>query len=100
MSILDTKLRRELLQSKSMLVSIVAILAIGVSCFVGMLATYWNLEVAQLDYYARCRMADFWVDLEKAPIQELRERMRIEGIAEIRPRIVFPAQVEIGRAHV
>ena len=94
MSILDTKLRRDLLQAKSMLVSIVAILAIGVSCFVGMLATYWNLEVAQLDYYARCRMADFWVDLEKAPTQDLEERMRIEGIAEIRPRIVFPAQVE------
>lgn len=94
MKILDIKLRRELWRSKGMFLSIVAILAIGVSGFVGMLATFQNLEVARLDYYAECRMGDFWVDLEKAPVQDLRERLELDGIAEIRPRIVFPARVE------
>ncbi|MFQ5734958.1 MAG: hypothetical protein ACE5KM_23740, partial [Planctomycetaceae bacterium] len=72
MSVLDRKLRRDLWAAKGMLAAIVGILVLGVSCFVGMASVYRNLEQARHDYYARCRMADFSIELKKLPRSELR----------------------------
>jgi hypothetical protein len=67
-TVLDRKFRRELLLSKGLLAAILAIVAVGTSCFVGMLSTFKGLEKARDDYYSRSRMADFWIDLKKVPL--------------------------------
>jgi len=66
-TVLDKKRRRDIIKLKGMLIAVAAIVAIGVASFVGMLATYINLTNAQGNYYSKCRMADFWIDLKKAP---------------------------------
>jgi len=93
-SVLDRKLRREMLQSKGLLGAIVAIIAVGAACFVSMLATYNNLEIARVEFYAHCRMADFWIDVKKVPEAEVERLRTVPGVAEVSSRIVFPVVVD------
>ncbi|MEW6356951.1 MAG: FtsX-like permease family protein [Planctomycetota bacterium] len=95
MSILNRKLEREIIQSKGLLAAIIAITIIGGACFVSMIATYKNLESARDDYYSRCRMADFWIDLKKSPITETDRIKTVEGVSEIQERISFPVVVDL-----
>ena len=93
--ILNRKLRRDIIRLKGMIVAVVSIIAVGTSSYVGMLATYNNLDNAKIRYYSQCRMADFWVDLKKAPKTELAQLLEIPGISELRARISFPVVVDL-----
>lgn len=95
MSVLDRKLRRDLLGARATLMAILVVIVVGIACFVGLVSVYVNLERSRLDYYARCRMADFWVDLKKLPLSEVQDVARMPGIAEVRSRIVFNAVVDL-----
>ena len=96
MTVLNKKLRRDLLQSKGMLCAIIALIAVGTSFLVGMTGTYNNLNNSKLNYYSKCRMADFWIDLKKAPIADVKRILKeTEGISEIRTRIVYPAIIDL-----
>ena len=95
MKILNRKLRRDLFRMKGLLAAVTAIIAVGIGCFVGMLATYSDLDKSRADYYNRCRMADFWIDLKKAPLSAASQLENINGISEIRERIVFPVIVDL-----
>lgn len=94
-SVLDRKLRRDLSASKGLLAAIIAIIAVGISCFVSMASVYFNLENSRRSYYAQCRMADFWIPVKKAPLSELAPLARIPGVVELRPRIAFEVTVDI-----
>ncbi|MBW1782780.1 MAG: ABC transporter permease, partial [Deltaproteobacteria bacterium] len=95
MNILNRKLRRDLWQTKGMLAAVILIVAIGVSCLVGMMGTSQNLQLARDLYYGQCRMADFWVDLKKMPVTELDALDDLEGISELRARIAFQVIVDL-----
>lgn len=92
---LDRKLLRDVFNSKGMLAAIIAIITVGIACFSGMLGTFFDLRDAQISYYSRCRMADFWIDLKKAPVREMERIAAIPGISEIRTRIEFPVIVDL-----
>jgi len=93
--ILDRKLRRDLWQSKGVLAAIVAIVAVGIGCLVGMSGTSKNLELARNSYYAQCRMADFWIDLKKAPISEVEQLSSVPGVSDLRQRISYPVIIDL-----
>lgn len=95
MSILDRKLLRDLKGSKGSLAGILGIIAIGIACFVSMTSSYFNLEGARSRYYAVSRMADFWIELKKMPITELRQLREIPGVAELHGRITFQLTVDL-----
>lgn len=94
MSVLDVKLRRELRSSKGMILAIVGIMAVGVGEYVAMGTCYDNLTEAKARYYRQCRMADFWIDVKKAPLAELEAVRALPGVAAIQPRIQFAATVD------
>jgi putative ABC transport system permease protein len=96
-SALDRKLRRDLRGSRGVLVAIVSIIAVGVACYVEMSSIHRNLTNARRVYYAQCRMADFWIDLKKAPVTQLDMLTAIPEIIELRPRIHFYATVDLDR---
>lgn len=87
MSTLQRKLWRELCHSAGLIIAIGAIIAVGVCCYVLMTAAHANLTVAKRDYYQQCHMADFWIDLKKAPVAAVRELEQVPGVMEVRPRI-------------
>ena len=95
MSVLDRKLRRNLRSSLGLLLAITSIIAVGVSCYVSMGTSYWNLEEAKRRYYAQCRMADFSIELKKAPLAAVAEVAALPGVVEIRPRIQSFTTVDI-----
>ena len=95
MKVLDRKLIRDLSRSKGMLLAVAAIIAVGTGCLVGMLSTYDDLETAKREYYRRCRMADFWISLKKAPLSVVEELEKIPGVAAVRERISFPVIVDL-----
>jgi len=95
MKTLRLKLIRDLYHSKWLLLTITSIIAIGVTCFVSMQSAYHNLDQAKKRYYRQCRMADFWIDLKKAPVSELALLADLPGVAEVHPRIQFSATVDL-----
>lgn len=94
MSVLDTKLRREIGSSKGMLLAIVSIMAVGVGEYVALSTSYNNLHEAKGRYYRQCRVADFWIEVKKVPLAELEAVREVPGVAELRPRIQFFATVD------
>ncbi len=95
MSVLHVKLRRDIAQSKTMLAAVVAIVAVGICCLVGFFGTSWNLDQAKDDYYRQTSMADFFVDLKKAPVLEARRLAQVPGVARIHERIVAPVVLDM-----
>ena len=87
MKVLRTKLRREFTQASGRLMVIMSLVAIGGMSYVGMLSTYANLEETRREFYARCRMADVWFSVRKAPISILRSLEQTPGVAQLMPRI-------------
>ena len=96
-SVLDRKLLREARSSVSLLLAITSVIAVGVMCFIYMNSTHHNLSLARFRYYAQCRMADFWIEVKKAPLVEAERLTEIPGVAAIRPRIQFFATVDLER---
>ncbi|NIL97204.1 MAG: FtsX-like permease family protein [Planctomycetales bacterium] len=92
---LDRKLLRELRRSPGLLLAIASIITIGVMMFVYMRSTFYNLNTAKSHYYAQGRMADFWIDVKKAPLTELNALADLQGVVEIRSRIQFFATVDL-----
>ncbi|WP_028585345.1 ABC transporter permease [Desulfogranum mediterraneum] len=95
MNALNRKLVRDIRHNLVLLLAVSAIIAVGIGCFVGMLSTARNLEYARSSYYSSCRLADFWLDLKKAPVQEVRRLAAIPGISEIRERIQFQVMLDL-----
>ncbi len=94
-SVLDRKLIRDLSSSGGMILAIASIIAMGVACFVALRSAYHNLDEARRRYYAQCRMADFSIELKKAPVVALDALERLPGITEIRPRLQFYVTVDL-----
>jgi putative ABC transport system permease protein len=92
---LDRKVRRELKQALGRIIAILCIITTGVACYVEMNTVYHNLVLAKDSYYAQCKMADFSVELKKAPLTEIAAVSELPGVVEIRPRIVFFATVDL-----
>ena len=78
-----------------MLIAVVAIIAVGVCFFVGMASTFNNLTNAKISYYSKCNIADFWVDLKKAPNSTIDKIFSIKGVSNVRKRILFPVIVDL-----
>lgn len=95
MSVLDRKLRRDLLAARGTIAAILLVVVVGVLCFVGMASAHANLERSRRAFYAECRMADFTVELKKAPAAEAQRVGAVEGVAEVEPRIVFDAVIDL-----
>jgi putative ABC transport system permease protein len=94
-SALNRKLLRDLKAAAGMLLAITGIIAVGVSCYVGLGSSYQNLADSKRRYYAQCRMADFSIELKKVPLAELGPLAELPGVAELRPRIQFYAAVDL-----
>ncbi|MGQ9576710.1 MAG: ABC transporter permease [Thermoguttaceae bacterium] len=95
MRALSRKLLRDLKAAGGRLLAVAGIIAVGVSCFVALATSYDNLEEATKRYYAQCRMADFSIELKKAPLAELAPLAQIPGVADIRSRIQFHVAVDL-----
>lgn len=95
MQALQRKLLRDLTGSFGTLISVVAIIAIGAGAFIGMNASHRTLSASQADYYRDYRLADFWVDVKKAPLSAVERVSELPQITVLESRVVFDVLLEL-----
>lgn len=95
MRVLNRKLLRELVASWGVLATVVAIIAIGVGCFVGMATASRLLALSQAAYYVQYQFADFWIELKKAPLTAVERAARLPGVARLDARITFDVILDV-----
>ena len=88
MSLLDTKLARELVSMRGQVLTIALVVAAGVAVFVAAISTFYSLEVAQSRFYDQSRFPDIFVTVKRAPLSIMPRLEAIPGVATIEPRIV------------
>ncbi|MHA1518171.1 MAG: ABC transporter permease [Alphaproteobacteria bacterium] len=88
MSLLDTKLARELVSMRGQVLTIALVAAAGVAVFVAAISTFYSLEAAQSRFYDRSRFPDIFVTVKRAPLSIVPRLEAIPGVATIEPRIV------------
>ena len=87
MNSLNRKLLRDLLNARMLLLAITSMIVVGITTFVSLRSSYHNLNEAKRRYYAQCRMADFWIDVNKVPLGELPNIAALPGVTEVSGRI-------------
>ncbi|MDA7980191.1 MAG: ABC transporter permease [Pirellulales bacterium] len=96
MSTLDRKLLREFRATWIRLMAIISIIAVGVAVYVELSSVYNNISLTKDEYYAQCKMADFSVELKKAPLTEIDQVIEdFPQVTEFRSRIHFFATVDL-----
>ena len=66
-TVLLLKLLRDLKSRKGSLLALIAIVALGVGCYIGMAGTYRDLMTCRDRYYEDNRLADFSISFKRAP---------------------------------
>lgn len=95
MGILQTKLRRDLLQMKSQALAIALVMACGIATFVMSLSTLQSLERTLDSYYEQYGFAQVFTHLKRAP-QALASRLaHIPGVARLETRVVAQVTLDI-----
>jgi putative ABC transport system permease protein len=92
---LDRKLLRDIARLRASILGILAIIALGVACLVALASSYFNLEQARQAYYEQSRLADFWIDVRRAPLAVLDEMARTPGVLALQARIVADTTVTL-----
>ncbi|MBN2447707.1 MAG: ABC transporter permease [Phycisphaerae bacterium] len=95
MRALHRKLGRELLGSAGVLLTVIAIIAVGTGCFIGLGSAVRILTLSQQSYYDDYRFADFWISVKKAPLTVVERLRQMDGVAVIEPRIVFDVILDV-----
>lgn len=95
MSVLNRKLIRDLGGSVLVLLTVVAIIAVGTGSFIGLRSSQRILESSQSSYYADYQFADFWVDVKKAPLPAIERIASLPGVAAIEARVVFDVILDL-----
>jgi putative ABC transport system permease protein len=94
-SALDRKLLRDLYDMAGRALAICMVLASGIAAFVMALSTHASLELTRSTYYERCRFADVFTHLKRAP-NSLTDRIaEIPGVAKVQTRIVVDVTLDI-----
>jgi len=89
------KLVRDLLGRKGSLLALVVIVAIGVGCYVGMASVYRDMDSARAVYYRNQRLADFTVDLKRAPRWTVHEIERLPNVLAARGRVSLGVRLHL-----
>lgn len=92
---LTMKLLRDLWTRKGTLFALVMILAAGVASYTGMAAVYQDLDSARAKYYSKYHLADFMLDLKRAPETVVYKLERLPNILRLRKRIKINAVITL-----
>lgn len=95
MRAITKKLLREVWKQRGPMVSIGAVVAVGIMTVLTMRGTYVSLVAAQDAYYREARFPDVWAALERAP-ESLRRRLEaVPGVEAVDTRVTFAATLRV-----
>lgn len=94
MRALSTKLFRDLVSLRAQLGAIALVMACGVGALVMMLAATSALENGMAAFYDRCRFADVFASLKRAPLVLVDRIREIPGVAHAEARVVVDVTID------
>lgn len=97
MSALNRKLLREIWKHRGQMLSIAAVVAVGIMTVMTMRGAYESLLISRELYYKEARFPDIWVQLERAPESLHRRIQEIPGVASVDTRVTFIATLDVPR---
>lgn len=89
------KLLRDILEAKGQFVSILLVIVIGVSFYIGLNSALLNLKSASEQYFGAYRLADLWLSFQKAPENVLKRIQGFPGVKQVTGRVVMDEQLTI-----
>jgi len=92
---LTRKLLRDIRAAKGQFIAACLLVLCGLALFISLLSTHRNLCFSRDSYYEDYRFADFFVELEKAPLTALKRAAAIPGVLRVRGRIVKDVPLEV-----
>ncbi|GAG23548.1 unnamed protein product, partial [marine sediment metagenome] len=92
---LITKLLRDVASHKGQFIAASAVVMCGLAVFVSLQAVYRNLQLSRDSYYRRYHFADFFIELERAPLSAVRGVEGIPGVQRARGRVVKDVPLEV-----
>ena len=95
MPVLHKKIRRDIRQSLGVLLTVIAIIAVGAGSFIALRSAQRILETSKFAYYRNYHFGDFWIDLKKAPLPAVEKIADLPGVARVEPRIVFDVILDL-----
>lgn len=94
-TILFKKLRRDLWARKGSLLALIVIVMIGIGTYVSYNGVYHDLENSRILYFKDYQLADFSVDLKRAPEWAVNIAGSLPNVSAIRGRVNLPVLLEI-----
>jgi len=92
---LKRKLFRDIRRAGGQFAAAAVVVVCAVGLFIGMYSTYYNLCLSRDSYYEEYLFADFFVELERAPVTALGRVASIPGVRRVRGRIVKDVPLEV-----
>jgi len=91
---LNKKLFRDLLAARAQYAAVAAIIAIGITAFVGVYESYQNLYLSCEHSYELLSMGDYWITVDYLPARATREMDSIPGV-RAEGRLIGTAKVDL-----
>ena len=85
---------RDLKQRVVLMITLIFILAVGICIYIGMMCVARDLKQAQTYYYRSHHLADFTIDVEKAPNRLANSLQILPNITRLRTRIRTPILIK------
>ncbi|MDR3598360.1 FtsX-like permease family protein [Clostridium sp.] len=95
MNILLKNLLRDIKKSKGQFISILIIIILGVTFYTALNSAFKNLSNSSAKYYEEYRLADLWIDLDKAPASIKEKVEKLPNVEMVTGRIVKDASINI-----
>lgn len=93
--VLWRKLLRDLWHRLGSLIALIFIVGIGTGIYIGSLSLFYDLDGARARYYADKRMADFTVDLKRAPVWTIDDVAQMPNVRHAEGRVVQAAMIDL-----
>lgn len=93
--VLARKLVRDILARKGSILAVVAIVGVGIGSYVGFSAVYRDLDGARAAYYRDYRLADFTVNVKRAPARVVQAVAALPNVREVRGRVAIRVRLDL-----
>lgn len=99
MSVLTKKILRTIRRNVGQTLAVSAVIMCGTATLIAFTTAHRNLLLSKETYYAANQFADFEIMLERAPDTVLFKLEELDGVREVRGRIVDEAKLDLGAGH-
>ncbi len=95
MSLLHTKLRRDLWALKTQAIAVALVMACGICMMINTRSLILSLETARDEAYQRYHFADLFAQLKRAPLSLAQDLRSLPGLAALEPSLTVRATVDL-----